>query len=448
MADADTQAQQPGLEHGPAPHLTAVPRRAPGRPRCPSACDRAARSTSKTMRRAASSGCRCAKVSRPGAEDHVLADARRDSFRDQILDPTRAPHDGRTERRDEIADAYRAGGASLPPARTSSNPISSRSTCGGASTWTWSARHSATRTAVSSGAMACRSFMMNLAWFYFEGNTSGEKLESHFSDCSKMRGTFHSGMSTLCDLKENPRIPGGGPARGGVSLEQRNCVDTDQDRCRTERSRPRSPRRCCSAPMPSVFSRWPRRATIPSSYWIDPEARGIIPLDSFHVSHSLRKTIRNGPFTVDLRHAVRRGDRGLRRTGARPGARPGSTRRSSISAASSSAWAMPTASRTWLDGKLVGGLYGISLGGAFFGESMFSTATRCQQDRPGASGGAPAPGQLRPAGHPVRYQASLRLRRPGDPARGLSQAPDRRLARQAHFATELDPETLEALIGK
>lgn len=108
-------------------------------------------------------------------------------------------------------------------------------------------------------------------------------------------------------------------------------------------------------------------------YWYDPNPRAIIPLDSFHVPRRLARTIRRGGFEVrfdsDFRAVI-------------------------------IACATPTPDRektwiddriiesycqlhdlgfahsveTWVDGKLVGGLYGVSLQGLFAGESMFSLA--------------------------------------------------------------------------
>lgn len=108
----------------------------------------------------------------------------------------------------------------------------------------------------------------------------------------------------------------------------------------------------------------------PALYWIEPEARGIVPLDRFHVPTRLARTVRSDCFTVLVDR-----DFGAVIAGC---AEPQDGR-----------------SRTWIndrirtlygklydrghchtveayqEGRLVGGLYGVSLGGAFFGESMF-----------------------------------------------------------------------------
>jgi leucyl/phenylalanyl-tRNA--protein transferase len=108
----------------------------------------------------------------------------------------------------------------------------------------------------------------------------------------------------------------------------------------------------------------------PALYWIEPEKRGIIPFDGFHVSARLARTVRSDRFTVRIN-------------------------RDFDAVIDGCAEAIPGRTRTWInvrirrlygrlferghchtveayDGeRLVGGLYGVSLGRAFFGESMF-----------------------------------------------------------------------------
>jgi leucyl/phenylalanyl-tRNA---protein transferase len=112
----------------------------------------------------------------------------------------------------------------------------------------------------------------------------------------------------------------------------------------------------------------------PALHWYEPKRRGILPLDAFHLSRSLAKVVRSDRFDVVADHdfdAV-------------------------IEACAQSA---PGREKTWINstirilyrnlfdrgnchtvevrhkGELVGGLYGVSIGGAFFGESMFHTET-------------------------------------------------------------------------
>jgi leucyl/phenylalanyl-tRNA--protein transferase len=109
----------------------------------------------------------------------------------------------------------------------------------------------------------------------------------------------------------------------------------------------------------------------PELFWVEPDIRGVIPLDGFHISRSLAKTVRKKPFDIRFDTAF-----------------------AAVMAAC--AEAAPDRPSTWINGKirslygtlhrmghahsveawegdeLVGGLYGVSLGAAFFGESMFS----------------------------------------------------------------------------
>ena len=111
----------------------------------------------------------------------------------------------------------------------------------------------------------------------------------------------------------------------------------------------------------------------PSLYWIDPDDRGIVPLDRFHISARLARTVRSDRFTVTV-------DRDF--DGVLDGC----------------AESRPDRPRTWINARirnlyrklyerrhchslevydgdsLVGGLYGVTLGRAFFGESMFHHA--------------------------------------------------------------------------
>lgn len=106
-------------------------------------------------------------------------------------------------------------------------------------------------------------------------------------------------------------------------------------------------------------------------HWIEPRRRGIIPLDGFHVPRSLGKALRRGrfQFRIDADFPA------VIRACAEP--TPDRPR----------TWLNPELIKlyvdlhrrghahsveTWQDGRLVGGLYGVKLGGAFFGESMFS----------------------------------------------------------------------------
>ena len=109
-------------------------------------------------------------------------------------------------------------------------------------------------------------------------------------------------------------------------------------------------------------------------YWIDPERRGILPLDAFHMPRSLRRKMRKGQFDVRCDTAFRE----VVDACAEPAeGRTETWINDEIVHLYCELHAMGRAHsiETWQDGKLAGGLYGVALGGAFFGESMFSRAT-------------------------------------------------------------------------
>ena len=111
----------------------------------------------------------------------------------------------------------------------------------------------------------------------------------------------------------------------------------------------------------------------PELHWIDPEVRGILPLGEFHVPRRLKRTIRKNVFELTCNTAFHEVVVAC--------AEPRSGR--------SDTWINPVIENLTtqlhdmgfahsiearIDGKLMGGLYGIALGGCFFGESMFSRA--------------------------------------------------------------------------
>ena len=110
-------------------------------------------------------------------------------------------------------------------------------------------------------------------------------------------------------------------------------------------------------------------------YWVDPRRRGIIPLEGFRAPRRLRKTVRQGRFSIKTDSAF---DAVIEACAA-PSNREGRE----------DSWINPPIRllfrelfdlghvhtvECWSDGELVGGLYGMTLGGAYFGESMFSLA--------------------------------------------------------------------------
>jgi len=106
-------------------------------------------------------------------------------------------------------------------------------------------------------------------------------------------------------------------------------------------------------------------------YWLDPEARGIIPLDDFHLPRLLKRTVLSNKFEITL-------DRDF------PGVIAGCA---GSAKGREDTWINPEIESLFtslhedghahslecrIGGELVGGLYGVTLGGAYFGESMFS----------------------------------------------------------------------------
>jgi leucyl/phenylalanyl-tRNA--protein transferase len=106
-------------------------------------------------------------------------------------------------------------------------------------------------------------------------------------------------------------------------------------------------------------------------YWLDPELRGVLPLESFHLSRRLLRTLRSGVFRVTADCEFARVISGC--AAAAPG-REDTWINSEIERLFLELHRQGYAHsvEVWQDQALVGGLYGVSLGGAFFGESMFN----------------------------------------------------------------------------
>jgi leucyl/phenylalanyl-tRNA--protein transferase len=109
-------------------------------------------------------------------------------------------------------------------------------------------------------------------------------------------------------------------------------------------------------------------------HWFSPEQRGIIPLDGLKISRSLRQELKkkkfqvrfNSDFDSVIKFCSQRKDVWISRT---------------IQLSYKKLYELGFAHsvETWNDDKLVGGLYGVSIGGAFFGESMFSLQTNASK---------------------------------------------------------------------
>ena len=115
-------------------------------------------------------------------------------------------------------------------------------------------------------------------------------------------------------------------------------------------------------------------ASDPEVFWVRPESRGVIPLDTFHVPKSLKKVIRQGLFDISIDTDF---------AGVIDAcAEEREARKSTwINAPIREAYIMLFEQghchsvEAWREERLVGGLYGVKLGRAFFGESMFSRET-------------------------------------------------------------------------
>src|ERR1700675_2890004 len=104
--------------------------------------------------------------------------------------------------------------------------------------------------------------------------------------------------------------------------------------------------------------------------WFSPDPRAILPLEEFHVPHALRRVLRKGVFEIKIdnrfseviRACAKREDTWINRE-----IIESYTRLHELGHAHSV--------EAWAGGKLAGGLYGVAIGGAFFGESMFHRVT-------------------------------------------------------------------------
>ncbi len=113
-------------------------------------------------------------------------------------------------------------------------------------------------------------------------------------------------------------------------------------------------------------------------FLVDPDVRGILPLEGLHISKSLRKVIRKEEFQVSFDKCFAEViDECARETADRPD----TWINGGIDFLYNQLHAMGHAHsvEVWKDEKLAGGLYGVSVGGAFFGESMFSRATNASK---------------------------------------------------------------------
>ncbi len=112
----------------------------------------------------------------------------------------------------------------------------------------------------------------------------------------------------------------------------------------------------------------------PEVFWVDPTMRGVFPLDGFRISRSLARQMRRGGYRVSFDTAFGDVMRGC-------AARPETWINETILTLYQSLYDAGHAHsvEVWEDDTLIGGVYGISIGAAFFGESMFSKRTNASK---------------------------------------------------------------------
>ena len=112
----------------------------------------------------------------------------------------------------------------------------------------------------------------------------------------------------------------------------------------------------------------------PEIFWVDPRKRGVMPLEGFHISRSLRRAMKQSSWTVTIDHYFE---------GVVDGCadREDTWINAEIRSLYSALFARGNAHslEVWEEDTLIGGVYGVVLGAAFFGESMFSRRTNASK---------------------------------------------------------------------
>ena len=112
----------------------------------------------------------------------------------------------------------------------------------------------------------------------------------------------------------------------------------------------------------------------PALYWVEPDERGIIPLDKFHISRSLRKSVRHAGFEIRIDTVF---EDVMKSCAEKTEDRDETWINHRILKLYGQLHKMGCCHsvEAWKDGRLAGGLYGLRIGAVFFGESMFSRST-------------------------------------------------------------------------
>ena len=116
----------------------------------------------------------------------------------------------------------------------------------------------------------------------------------------------------------------------------------------------------------------------PKIYWINPKKRGIIPIKDFKISKSLKKEIKKNKFKITINKNF---NKVITNCAKKTKNRPKTWINKKIIDSYSNLHEIGHAHsiEAWFQNKLVGGLYGVSLGSAFFGESMFSAMSNASK---------------------------------------------------------------------
>ena len=116
----------------------------------------------------------------------------------------------------------------------------------------------------------------------------------------------------------------------------------------------------------------------PTVYWVEPDMRGVMPIEDFHTPRSLQKQINKGTYDITFNEAFNAVVKGC---AASTEGREQTWINETIRLLYSELHDMDHAHsvEAWYEGQLVGGLYGVTLGRAFFGESMFSRRTNASK---------------------------------------------------------------------
>ena len=116
----------------------------------------------------------------------------------------------------------------------------------------------------------------------------------------------------------------------------------------------------------------------PELYWFSPEERGVLPLDTFNIPRGLKRAMKSHAFTLTVNQDF---EAVIRACSTLTVKRKDTWINDTIIALYTELHRMGDAHsiEVWHDRALVGGLYGVSIGGAFFGESMFSRVTEASK---------------------------------------------------------------------